>query len=308
MTFQWTKLGQLYVPTPEGRHPKLMTHAANPLPIHIEGDIYRILYNGRDIQNRSSVGAVDIDILKRQIVNEYHEPFFEYGPVNSFYSHGVSIGSCYIVDDIQYLFFMGWQIPEQGHWRGDIGRLIVHPDLTLELDRNFLINSDSLDPLSLSYPCVLGSKEEGFHMWYGSTITWDAGNDEMIHVIKYAFSPDGHTWRREGVAVPYRIGYAQAFSRPSVYRNKDGRLDMWFSYRGSPGKTYRIGYATSSNGKDWELLLDMSGIDVSDQGWDSEMIEYPYVFEHKGEQYMLYNGNSYGKSGFGLAIKRDCLC
>ena len=45
-----------------------------------------------------------------------------------------------------------------------------------------------------------------------------------------------------------------------------------------------------------------SGIDVSDDGWDSEMICYPFVFDHKGERYMLYNGNDYGKTGFGLAI------
>jgi len=32
------------------------------------------------------------------------------------------------------------------------------------------------------------------------------------------------------------------------------------------------------------------------------MIEYPYVFEHKGERYMLYNGNGYGKTGIGIAV------
>jgi hypothetical protein len=32
------------------------------------------------------------------------------------------------------------------------------------------------------------------------------------------------------------------------------------------------------------------------------MIEYPFVLRHKNEIYMLYNGNGYGKTGFGLAI------
>jgi hypothetical protein len=26
------------------------------------------------------------------------------------------------------------------------------------------------------------------------------------------------------------------------------------------------------------------------------------VFDHKGERYMLYNGNGYGQTGFGLAV------
>jgi hypothetical protein len=45
-----------------------------------------------------------------------------------------------------------------------------------------------------------------------------------------------------------------------------------------------------------------AGIGVSASGWDSEMIEYPFVFDHAGARYMLYNGNGYGKSGFGIAV------
>jgi len=35
------------------------------------------------------------------------------------------------------------------------------------------------------------------------------------------------------------------------------------------------------------------------------MICYPYVFKHKGRFYMLYCGNGYGKTGFGLAVLED---
>ena len=50
---------------------------------------------------------------------------------------------------------------------------------------------------------------------------------------------------------------------------------------------------------------ELAGIDVSPEGWDSEMICYPYIFEHRGLLYMLYNGNGYGKTGFGLAVMGD---
>ncbi|MDR0233611.1 MAG: hypothetical protein LBI31_02235 [Zoogloeaceae bacterium] len=33
-----------------------------------------------------------------------------------------------------------------------------------------------------------------------------------------------------------------------------------------------------------------------------EMIEYSIVFDHGRQRYMLYNGNGYGKTGFGLAV------
>lgn len=299
----WHKLGRIYCPAESGRHEKLLTHAANPLPVHLSGDVYRVFYCGRDASNKSSVGAVDIDIVNRRVVAEHHAPVFEYGPQGSFYGDGISIGCQYATaDGSRYICFMGWQTKAPGDFRGDIGRLVLAPDLSLRLDcATPLLASDPTDPLSLSYPCVLDDEKGGYLMWYGSTLTWDAGNGEMLHILKSATSADGHHWTREGQAVPYELGVAQAFSRPAVVRNPSGSYQMWFSYRGNANK-YRIGYATSENGRDWRLALAEAGITVSSTGWDSEMIEYPYVFDHAGARYMLYNGNNYGKTGFGLAV------
>jgi hypothetical protein len=303
MSNSWQKLGLLYCPSEAGRHPKLLSHAANPLPVLIEGDIYRIFFSSRDADNRSSVGAVDINIVSRKVIQKYSQPFFEHGSEGSFYADGVSIGNCYPVDGVQYMLFMGWQTPKDGHWHGDIGRLILKPDLTLVLDSEVpFMSCNSIDSVSLSYPWVIKNEEDGFSMWYGSTTTWDAGNEEMLHVINYASSSDGNNWNLEGLAVPYELGRAQAFSRPTVKRNIETGYEMWFSYRSGSGEKYRIGYALSQDGKKWELALEDVGIDVSLDGWDSEMIEYPFVFDHKGQCYMLYNGNGYGKSGFGLAV------
>lgn len=303
MTKCWKKLGQLYVPNASFQHRKLLSHAANPLPVHMSGDVYRIFFSGRDDQNRSSVGAVDVDIVQRKVINEYHSPFFEHGPVGSFYSDGVSIGNCYEVSGIRYMLFMGWQNPPGAHWRGDIGRLIVTPELSLQLENEEpFMGIDSIDPISLSYPWVQAKPSGGFDMWYGSTLNWDAGNGEMLHVIQHARSDDGSIWCRTGLAVPYELGLAQAFSRPTTVRKDCGEFEMWFSFRSGAGEKYRIGYARSVNGENWVLDLKGAGIDVSPSGWDSEMIEYPFVFDHNSARYMLYNGNGYGKTGFGLAV------
>lgn len=303
MTHYWKKLGQLYIPKASKGHPKLISHAANPLPVHMEGDVYRVFFSGRDEHNRSSVGAVDVDLVRREVVAEHHRPFFEHGPPGSFFADGVSIGNCYEVNGIRYMLFMGWQNPANGHWRGDIGRLVVTPRVTLELDTaEPFMGSDVNDPISLSYPWVLPRPSSGYDMWYGSTCTWDAGNGEMLHVIKHAASEDGHHWHRTGLTVPYELGRAQAFSRPTVAPGEHGGFDMWFSYRNGSGQRYRIGHAKSADGLKWTLDLENADINVSDQGWDSDMIEYPYVLDHAGARYMLYNGNGYGKTGFGLAV------
>lgn len=299
---QWKKNGLVF--RPQGEHPELLTHAANPVALHLNGDIYRIFYNGRDVQNRSSVGYVDLDVIHREIISHCNAPVFSFGETGSFYEFGVSIGNVYR-DTVgsSFLLFMGWQKPHEEHWRGEIGRVRLTDDLTkAHLDPEFPFLARNPDnPISLSYPFVMPTAD-GYRMWYGSTITWDAGNGEMLHPIYTALSSNGVTWARQGLAVPYILGTAQAFSRPSVLRDTQG-WHMWFSFRGNrPEKKYRIGYAFSCDGYSWELRLDEAGLDVSDDGWDSEMVEYPFVFEHKGHRYMLYNGNKYGRDGFGMAV------
>ena len=196
---------------------------------------------------------------------------------------------------------MGWQFPKDDHWKGEVGRILVTKNQKMELlPKTTFMAIDKEDKISLSYPFVI-FHDGIYKMWYGSTIDWTSENGEMIHVIKYATSIDGENWIKWGVAIPFEIGIAQAFSRPSVIIDENG-YHMWYSYRSGTGKKYRIGYSYSRDGIDWKNDLNTIGIDVSNSGWDSEMICYPYVFDWKGDRYMLYNGNNYGKLGFGMAI------
>lgn len=304
MKGHWRKLGRIYDPEARAdRHPKLASHAANPLAVHLDGDVFRVFYSGRDRSNRSSVGAVDIDIKQRTVLRDTAEPVLEHGPAGSFCADGISIGCAYEADGVRYVLFMGWQTPPDAHWRGDIGRIVLAADLSMRLEGNGpFLGADERDPISLSYPWVIGDAARGYRMWYGSTVSWDAGNSEMLHVLNAATSPDGHRWTREGQAVPSGIGMAQAFSRPTVLEAEGGNLEMWFSYRSGRGETYRIGRARSDDGTSWHLDLEGAGITPSETGWDSDMIEYPFVFRHDDAVYMLYNGNGYGRSGFGLAV------
>ena len=81
---------------------------------------------------------------------------------------------------------------------------------------------------------------------------------------------------------------------------------MFFCYRYSKnyrGKEngYRIGYAYSNDLENWTRDDSKAGIDISNDGWDSEMVSYPHVFELDGSLYMFYLGNQVGKYGFGIA-------
>jgi predicted GH43/DUF377 family glycosyl hydrolase len=97
----------------------------------------------------------------------------------------------------------------------------------------------------------------------------------------------------------------EAQASPDVFFY-EGMYHMFFCYRYSKGyrskeKGYRIGYASSVDLINWVRDDTKAGIDVSNEGWDSEMISYPHVFELDGKVYMLYLGNQVGRHGFGLA-------
>jgi hypothetical protein len=83
---------------------------------------------------------------------------------------------------------------------------------------------------------------------------------------------------------------------------------MFFCYRHATdfrrnrNRSYRIGYACSADLRRWTRDDARGGMDVSASGWDSEMICYPHVFRCDDAVYMLYNGNEFGRHGFGVAV------
>jgi hypothetical protein len=152
--------------------------------------------------------------------------------------------------------------------------------------------------------------EDGiWRCWYASStgFVMVAGRPEPVYQIKYAESDDGFVWRRPNVTcISYKLE-GEANARPAVIR-EGNKYRMWYCYRGSVGyrsdktQSYRIGYAESTNGLDWQRLDERVGIERSTDGWDSEMMAYPSIYEHRGRKYMLYCGNGFGAAGFGYAV------
>ena len=144
-----------------------------------------------------------------------------------------------------------------------------------------------------------------YRAWFTSCVRWEqsASGPKHYYQLEYAESEDGIDFRRDGtVAVSFRDEHEYALGVPRVVKDGD-RYRMWFCSRATREcPDYRIRYATSSDGIVWERRDDVVGISVSDHGWHSQMICYPFVFDHGGERYMLYNGNDYGKTGFGIAV------
>ena len=148
-------------------------------------------------------------------------------------------------------------------------------------------------------------EDNRYRAWFTSCVGWKIEADEAKHFyrLEYAESTDGVNWKRDGtIAIDFRDSHEYALGVPRVIKDRTG-YNMWFCSRATKDRpTYRIRYAISEDGVTWERRDSEVGIDVSESGWDSQMICYPCVFEHAGQRYMLYNGNDYGKTGFGLAV------
>jgi hypothetical protein len=141
-----------------------------------------------------------------------------------------------------------------------------------------------------------------------SYLGWDEidGQFEPRYHLKYAESGDGVEWDVQGqVALDILEGEGGLACPAVIYINKT--YHMWFSTRGvanyrNPGRSaYHIEHAVSSDGFKWERTPEIAAFHVAEEGWDSQMVAYPSLFQHVGSWIMLYNGNGFGRSGFGFA-------
>jgi hypothetical protein len=297
----WKKLGLVYRPGAD--FPWRLSHAATPTVEVLADTHIRVYFTSRDAANRSHVSSLEMDVRRLGLIHSLStEPLVAPGTAGAFDDSGTAMG-CLIVDrSARWLYYLGWNISDRSvPWRNSIGLAIAQDDGQRfeKVGVDPVLGRGAGDPHSLSYPWIL---REGarWRMWYGSNLEWGATEETMRHVIKYAESRDGLTWDRpDHVAIPLGEPAEFAVARPCVVAD-DGRYRMWYSRR---APEYRIGYAESADGRAWTRRDDLAGIEPSGESWESRTVEYACVFDAGGERYMVYNGNDYGRDGFGLAVR-----
>jgi hypothetical protein len=295
----WRRLGRVFCA--DGRSPFLGTHASYPTPLVQEDGTVRVFFSPRDGQNRSTIFFLDlaIDGDRFEVLRIADGPLLEPGPRGSFDDSGVTV-SCVIADgDRRLVYYLGWSLAVTVPFRNFIGLAIGHggEGLLRRLSPVPILDRSEIDPYTLGYPWVLRDGE-GWRMWYGSHLEWGEKGLEMRHVIKEAASANGMSWRRSG-RVAIALGGAPEFavSRPCVMRDPD-LFRMWYARR---HPDYSIGYAESEDGHRWIRQDAAFALSGPTDDWDSDSATYPAVFDLRGTRYILYNGNGYGRSGFGLA-------
>jgi hypothetical protein len=268
-----------------------------------DGDLVRVWFSARDSQGRSQTGRARVALGPGRPEPEVEpEAVLTPGPLGTFDDSG-AMGSCLVEQEgRRYLYYIGWNRGVSVPFYTYVGLAISEDgERFAKVSDAPVIGRNDVDPYLATSPWVM--VEDGhWRMWYASGTGWERlpdGTPRHNYHIKYAESDDGVDWRPTGrVCIDYSDESEYAIARPCVVRDRD-RYRMWFSHR---GESYRIGYAESEDGLDWRRLDREGGLGPSDEGWDSEMIEYPFVLDCKGTRYMLYNGNGYGATGIGYAV------
>lgn len=298
---RWQRLG--LIGNPAGSAPWAATHAALPALDAVAPAEWDLYLSSRDGDGRARIGRTRFALHPKPAISAFEgTPVLDVGPLGAFDDSGVTVSCVVTRGATKHLYYTGWS-------RGVTVPFYLFAGLAISTDggRTFeraggapLLDRGPGDPYLTASPFVL-CENGRWRMWYVSGTGWDARSDGAHHFyhLKYTESSDGIRWERPArVAVDYGAPGEHAFSRPCVVRADDGYW-MWYAFRGD---RYRIGCAHSADGVEW-TRHDALGFGPSGEGWDSEEVSYPWVFDHAGRQYMLYNGNGYGRTGVGLAVR-----
>lgn len=295
----WRRLGRLALDT--SRAAWAATHAALPVVEPLDADRFALYLSLRDRDGRARIGRSILTMPDSPQLGPLEaDPILDLGPLGAFDDSGVTTSCLVRRGADRWLYYTGWS-------RGVT--VPFYLTASVAVSRNAgpferwslapLLERSDVDPFLTASPFVLVSHRR-WRMWYVSATEWRhtmSGPRHYYH-IRYAESDDGLAWRREGrVCVDYETPDEHAFARPWVVHDED-RYRMWFAVRGD---RYRIALAESSDGVAWTRRNEL-GLAAGAAAWESEMVEYPCVFDWSGRRYMLYNGNDYGRSGVGLAV------
>jgi hypothetical protein len=261
-----------------------------------------LFFSTRDDAGRSHTIRAHMELSSAgAIVTVLPDPVLAPGPLGGFDDSG-AMGACMVHHEgREHLYYIGWSLGVTVPFSTYIGLAISEDQgqTFKRASRGPVVGRTDADPFLATSPYVL--VEDGrWRMWYASGERWEATATGPKHYyrIVYAESADGIRWDATGrVCIDFADEEEYAIARPCVLRDENG-YHMWFSYR---GPKYRIGYAQSVDGLMWTRSDDRAGLSPAGSSWESDSVEYGFVFDREGARWILYNGNDYGATGIGLA-------
>jgi hypothetical protein len=316
---KWKKLGKIFDPSKYKLPNDCLQFAQSPQALVFD-DFVRIYFSTRAVDRSngkylSHIAFVDMRMNLRDVIRMSDKTVIPLGGIGCFDEHGIFPMNVLRHDNVIYGYTCGWNRRVSVSVETAIG-LAISNDNGLTFQR---IGDGPVLAASLHEPCLVGDCfvkiiDGLFHMWYIFGTGWKRFSADVppdrTYKIGHAVSNEGINWVKEEEArqiIANRLGVDESQALPTVIKI-DGKYHMFFCYRQSfdfrknKDRGYRIGHAYSDDLINWTRDDDHPLLDVTPGEWDSDMLCYPNVFKCDGEVYLLYNGNEFGRYGFGLAI------
>ena len=312
---KWKKLGQIFDPAQHVLAEGCSVFAKSPQALVFD-DFVRIYFSS---QKKSANGKyvscpqyVDFNKQFDRILGVSQAPVIALDDLGEFDEHGIFPFNVLRHENRILAYTSGWSRRTSVSIDMAIG--LAHSDN----DGVSFVKHGAGGPIMAAAhnePCLVGDAfvrhiDGQFHMWYIFGQPWQRSRPdaepERFYKIAHAISPDGVDWLRDGKEIIPAVLEHECQALPTVFF-RNGKYHMYFCYRNAfdfrsnADNAYRLGYATSADMQDWQRDDDHAGIDVTPGVWDGDMMCYPHVFECDGSMYLLYNGNQFGKFGFGIA-------
>ena len=302
---KWEKKGLLYAP--EKIHWWNQLYAILPTPVYIESEnIIRVYFSTTCKDRHGRVTYIDLNADNpSEIIYKHDDYILDIGEIGAFDDCGVNVSSVVPYKDRMLMFYAGYQRHYKVPYSILTGLAISKDGFSFSKNSKVPLWERTNEELNIrSAPTVL-IENGGFRAWYVAGIGWE--NIGGVHKnkllptyrIRYAESENGTNWIFGKSEVIKLENDEFGFGRPYIHK-KNNLYQLFYSVR-RHSTSYRIGYAESVDGNNWHRKDKEIGIDISNEGWDSEMICYPAVIYVKGSTYLFYNGNNNGETGFGYA-------
>ncbi len=318
MAMKWKRLGKIFDPTQHTLPNGCVQFAQSPQTLVFD-DFVRIYFSTRAVDPKngkflSHVAFVDVGPDLRTILRVADKPVIPLGELGCFDEHGIFPINVVRHDGKISAFTCGWNRRVSVSVDTAVGLAESHDDgLTFTK-----LGHGPVMGASLHEPCLVGDAfvlpvDGVFHMWYIFGTGWkqyaDGAAPDRTYKIGHATSTDRVHWTKEEARqiVSDSLGPDESQALPTVVRI-GSRFHMFFCFRQSfdfratKGRGYRIGHAWSDDLSNWTREDDTPKLDIPDAEWDSDMQCYPHAFTFQGKVYLLYNGNEFGRHGFGLAV------
>ena len=316
MKLSWAYKGKIFDPRDYTLPNNCKEFAQSPQTLVFD-DFVRIYFSTRELDKSngkflSHIAFVDYDLEAMKMLRVSKDPVVALGNLGTFDEHGIFPINPLQVEDRILAYTCGWSRRSSVSVETSTGLLESH-DKGITFQR---VGEGPVLTSSLKEPFLVGDSfvkkfDDTYHMWYIYGTKWITNEEtnvaERVYKISDALSKDGFNWTKNGgrCIIEDVLGPNECQALPTVVKHKDLYLMAFcFRYendfRNNPERGYRLGYAYSHDLKDWKRDDSNSGFTHSDDGWDNEMQAYPHLFKFKEKVYLLYNGNQFGRHGFGL--------